>query len=62
LSYSERVAVPPAELQAMLPPKEALNVFAEVHYKHGAPNYMPESVMRMLRQAGFTQHDIEGDP
>ena len=61
LAYSERVAVLEAELQAWLPPKEKLGVFTDGGFKHDVPNYMPESVMRMLEAEGFARDDVEGD-
>jgi hypothetical protein len=60
LAYTEKVAVPEAELRGLLRIKKDLGVFVDVRYKHDVPNYMPESVMQALEDRGFARDDIEG--
>jgi Domain of unknown function (DUF4288) len=58
LAYSEIVGVPEEQLRGWITPKEQLNVFAPIESKRGSPNYMPESVMRMLEAERFSRADI----
>jgi hypothetical protein len=60
LAYSESVGVPEEQLKRWVTPKKQLGVFAPIKSKKGLPNYMPESVMRMLEAKGFSREDIEG--
>jgi hypothetical protein len=60
LAYSETVDVPEEKLRRWISPKEQLGVFAPIVPKTGAPNYMPESVMRMLEASGFSREDVLG--
>jgi hypothetical protein len=61
LIYSESIAVSEEQLRGWVTPKEQLGVFAPIASKQDGPNYMPESVMRMLEDAGFNRKDIEDD-
>lgn len=61
LTYEESTAVPEAELAAWVRSRERLAVFREPGFKHDVPNYMPESVMKSLEEAGFSRADIEGE-
>jgi Domain of unknown function (DUF4288) len=61
LMYEESIQVPEDELTTWLRRKDELAVFRkrEACLKRDAPNYMPESVMKSLEDAGFTRGDIE---
>ena len=59
LGYSETVGVPEERLRGWITPKEQLGVFAPIEPKSGVPNYLPESVMRMLEAKGFSREDAE---
>jgi hypothetical protein len=59
LIYSESIAVPEEKLCGWITLKEQLGVFAPIESKKDGPNYMPESVMRMLEEAGFNRQDLE---
>ncbi|HTU21548.1 MAG TPA: DUF4288 domain-containing protein [Gemmataceae bacterium] len=48
LMYEEMVGIPEEELQQWVRPKETLGVFAPIDSKTDIPNYIPDSVMRML--------------
>lgn len=61
LTYEERVGVADAELATWLCPKDELAVFRDSGFKRDLPNYMPESVMKSLEDAGFSRADIEGE-
>jgi hypothetical protein len=60
LTYEEKVAVPESELATWVPAKEKLAVFCEEGFKRDIPNYMPESVMQSLEEAGFSRDELEG--
>jgi hypothetical protein len=60
LSYAESFGVPEERLREWTPSKEQLGVFAPIRAKKDGPNYMSESVMRMLEDKGFSREDIEG--
>jgi Domain of unknown function (DUF4288) len=57
--YSESVGVSEEELSRWLLPKERLGVFAPRRSKRDGPNYLPESVMRLLESADFDRSDFE---
>jgi hypothetical protein len=59
LSYAESVGVLETELLARLRSKEELGVFLPRRAKLDGPNYMPESVQRMLENERFTREDLE---
>lgn len=63
LVFEESIHVPKEELTTWLRPKDELAVFRkrESTFKRDAPNYMPESVMKSLEDAGFTRAEIEGE-
>ncbi|HJT76581.1 MAG TPA: DUF4288 domain-containing protein [Gemmataceae bacterium] len=48
LTYEEAVAVPEEQLRRWITPREELNVFAPITEKADVPNYMPQSVVKML--------------
>jgi hypothetical protein len=62
LAYEESIAVPEAKLRGWLRTQERLSVFRdrESGFKRGAPNCMPESVMKSLEDAGFHRDAIHG--
>jgi hypothetical protein len=60
LAFSESVSVPPAKLRARVRRKEQLGVFAPHGPRRQGPNYMPDSIMRKLRQEGFSLEEPEG--
>ena len=62
LTFEESTAAPEAQLAAWLRPRGMLAVFRERGLKQDVPNYMPESVMRSLEDAGCSREDIEGSP
>lgn len=59
LAYSQKVALPEAQVRAMVREREQLAVFAPAQKKNDVPNLMPETVMEMLEQEGFTRNEIE---
>jgi hypothetical protein len=58
LIYEESFGVP-GELREWITPKDQLGAFTPTQAKVGCPNYMPESVMRMLETEGFGREDME---
>jgi hypothetical protein len=60
LTYSETVGVLEEQLRGWITPKERLGIFAPIEPKSDCPNYMPESVMRMLEASGFRREDMDG--
>jgi hypothetical protein len=60
LSFGESVGVPEEKLREWIPLKERLGVFAPIEPRTGGPNYMPESIMRMLEAEGFDRKDLPG--
>ena len=61
LAYEESIGMSEDRLSTWLRPKEQLSVFSERRSKPEVPNYMPDSVMKSLEEAGFTRKDIEGE-
>ena len=61
LMYEESVEVAEADLLRWLCPKEKLAVFTAPRRQRDLPNYMPESVMKRLEDAGFNRADLEGE-
>ena len=60
LSYEESVSVPEKVLQRWARRKKNLGVFAPVQAKTQNPNYMPQSIMKELEEAGFSRANLEG--
>lgn len=62
LTYEQYESVPEAKLAGWVGPKESLAVFRERQsgFATGAPNLMPDSVMKMLGEAGIDRDAIEG--
>ena len=62
LTYEEYESVPEGKLAGWVSSKESLAVFRERQsgFATGAPNLMPESVMKMLEDAGFDRDAVEG--
>lgn len=60
LAYSETAGVPEEQLCGWITPKEQLAVFAPIEPRTSGPNYMPESVMKMLEAEGFNREDVLG--
>ncbi|BCM91756.1 hypothetical protein IAD21_03631 [Abditibacteriota bacterium] len=59
LIYQERTGIAEDEVTRLISTKEELGVFAErVKPTRGKPNYMPGSVMDMLKAEGFSEDDI----
>ncbi len=58
LMFSENVGVPEEQLRGWITPLEQLGVFAPIEPTNG-PNYMPESVMQILEDEGFSREDGE---
>ncbi|MHB1557241.1 MAG: DUF4288 domain-containing protein [Isosphaeraceae bacterium] len=59
IAYRESVGVSEAELSGWLVPRERLGVFAPRRPKTDGPNYLPESVMRLLEEGGLDRCDRE---
>lgn len=59
LAFSESVSFPEAKVRARLRRKKELGVFAPHRPSRRVPNYMPESIMLRLEQAGITREEIE---
>jgi hypothetical protein len=59
LAYEELTDLPAAELAKCLRSKNQLAVFSRRRVKRNIPNYMPRSVMRSLREAGFGQRKVK---
>lgn len=59
IAWSESIGVSEAELSGWLVPRESLGVFAPRRPKVDGPNYLPESVMRLLEEGGFDRFDRE---
>ena len=60
LSYTESVDVPDSELRSWVPAKDELSVFGQSGAKVDVPNYMPESIMRVLEDEGFDRRELLG--
>ncbi len=62
LSYEQYDSVPEGTLAGWVSSKGSLAVFCERQsgFATGEPNLMPESVMKMLEDAGFDRDAIEG--
>jgi hypothetical protein len=62
LTYEESTNVPEAELAGLVRAKTRLGLFRERQssIERDVPNYMSESVMKSLEEAGFDRDDIEG--
>ncbi len=59
LMYQERIGLPEKDVAKLVSPKEELDVFAErVGPTRDEPNYMPATVMDMLKDAGWSEDDI----
>lgn len=63
LTYEESTAVAEDELASWVRPKERLSVFRERQSgpERGVPSYMPESVKKLLEEAGFDGDAIDGE-
>jgi hypothetical protein len=57
LAFCERVAVEKKDVDAMLSEKENLGVFRAGSGNRDVPNYMPQSVMRAMNDAGIFPDD-----
>ena len=60
LSYIEEVGVPEKTLKEWITPKSELGVFAPIRRRQ-RPNYMPESVMKMMEDRGFSREEVLRD-
>jgi hypothetical protein len=61
LYYDESVGMSEDAIRQWITPKEKLHVFARITAEEDIPNYMPESVMKMLEAAGFSREEVEGN-
>jgi Domain of unknown function (DUF4288) len=59
VAYNESVGVSEEELSRWLVPKECLGVFASRGSKWDGPNYLPDSVVRLLEAEGFDRPDLK---
>jgi hypothetical protein len=59
LTYTEEVGVSENDFKARICLKEELGIFRNHGYKRELPNYMPESVMRMLEAKGFDRENLK---